>query len=1053
MKPIVHVLFESAAVDAASIQVAKLEGHEQLSQLFEFELHLVSTQPGSVNEEALLTEPACIVFTRQENNGEPEEFRRIYGMVRSLRSRMMTEARQSEHVITVTARLWQASLTSKSDIYQDQNIQQTIEQKLTEDGDFIAGDDAEVWLNENYDPREFVVQYEETDLNFLQRWTESLGIYYYFDHTGGRDKVIYIDANANCPEITTRDIEFAGRGEPVGVYSLESRRNIVTSVFRSRDYNYRNPAMDILGEASSPAIGFGEHNEFGSHVKSPSEASTLATVRAQAATASHHVFVGASDVGELSAGHKFQLLGHPYGELNLLVTSIRHSYSAPTAQGGEDQSEVYKNEFEAIKADVTYRPPLTARKPKVSGVLTGLVQSESATDFGAIDDEGRYRVAFMYDTVQRGEGKASRAIRMAQPSAGNDRGLHFPLKAGTEVLVYCLNGDPDRPIIAGAVPNPQTGSPVTSANAEKTMLKTNKNELAIDDNEPRAKLSVDGEQHVFQLGQPNAPGVGVVLGTVNNSLSTAQGVATTASDMKTNWDNYKSAATGKSITNVAGIPTPWNWWQKIEAIAKAALGFVKAAGSMADGIVQASEILPANEEKEETAKEQKEAETAQKTLQDQTVSSLATQFANDNPVTPPMAPVTNPYVYPEGANQVTNSDGTTRIETEAEWKTRVLGAYMASPPAPPPPDPTNPAAAPRPTPAQLQEASENTATATASASEASATAAAAQKSWDESPVNINKGTDADVIKAIESVMALGSTTGPIYSILSKIMFTANEKFNETTVHAFQQGAKMVTRLSKQRKTAELGTFGKHFNIQGATDSGALWGGKNAIVAGRKHATVFSLGDTGLIAKKSAHVKALDCVEISSKQDIQFTAKKIIDGYSAKDIKLIAHPSARSKAMPGSASFYIMSKAGILFESETKDFEMKTKDNMKLTAEDKDMLLDAKNKKFAAHGKTGAYVGAGGGSGFGMVATASEVELGKLSGASNLLGAKAEGNNCIKIESSKITATIKSCRLTLQPSKILIDAGSTGLKLNKGGGAELKAGSGKVKIKGSKIMLL
>ena len=104
MKPIIHVQFESNAIDASVVQVAKLEGHEELSQLFEFELHLVSTGANAVDEEALLTELSCIVFTRQEDNGEPQEFRRIYGMVRSVRSRMMTEARQSEHVIVVAPR-------------------------------------------------------------------------------------------------------------------------------------------------------------------------------------------------------------------------------------------------------------------------------------------------------------------------------------------------------------------------------------------------------------------------------------------------------------------------------------------------------------------------------------------------------------------------------------------------------------------------------------------------------------------------------------------------------------------------------------------------------------------------------------------------------------------------------------------------------------------------------------------------------------------------------------------------------------------------------------
>ena len=50
---------------------------------------------------------------------------------------------------------------------------------------------------------------------------------------------------------------------------------------------------------------------------------------------------------------------------------------------------------------------------------------------------------------------------MVQPHAGPNYGMHFPLKPGIEVLVAFVDGDPDRPLIVGAVPNPVTPSPVT----------------------------------------------------------------------------------------------------------------------------------------------------------------------------------------------------------------------------------------------------------------------------------------------------------------------------------------------------------------------------------------------------------------------------------------------------------------------------------------------------------------------------------------------------------------------------------------------------------------
>ena len=78
---------------------------------------------------------------------------------------------------------------------------------------------------------------------------------------------------------------------------------------------------------------------------------------------------------------------------------------------------------------------------------------------------------------------------MATPYAGgassqglSDAGMHFPLRAGVEVALTFVDGDPDRPVIVGTVPNPLTMSPVTSDNATKNVIRTGGgNEIDIDD--------------------------------------------------------------------------------------------------------------------------------------------------------------------------------------------------------------------------------------------------------------------------------------------------------------------------------------------------------------------------------------------------------------------------------------------------------------------------------------------------------------------------------------------------------------------------------------------
>jgi uncharacterized protein involved in type VI secretion and phage assembly len=164
----------------------------------------------------------------------------------------------------------------------------------------------------------------------------------------------------------------------------------------------------------------------------------------------------------------------------------------PAHGHGEGGEIPYQNEFRMIPKAVPFRPPRITRKPVVSGLLTAVVETKGEESLGAIDETGCYRLNFHYDgrvTTESGArppGTASRPVRMAQLNGGTDRKFHFPLRTGTEVVVSCINGDPDQPVILGAVPDlglPKglRGSPVTSDNKMKVILKTNESELSIDD--------------------------------------------------------------------------------------------------------------------------------------------------------------------------------------------------------------------------------------------------------------------------------------------------------------------------------------------------------------------------------------------------------------------------------------------------------------------------------------------------------------------------------------------------------------------------------------------
>jgi hypothetical protein len=146
-------------------------------------------------------------------------------------------------------------------------------------------------------------------------------------------------------------------------------------------------------------------------------------------------------------------------------------------------------------------------------VITGVIDAAAKGPYAELDADGRYRVRFLFDAGDAGDGQASRLCRMAQPHGGGGYGMHFPLRSGVEVILTFVEGDPDRPIILGVVPNPQTPSPVTGGNGTRNIIRTGGgNEINIDDTAgaERIKISSPFGRSSFQIGEKNCPEQGLV---------------------------------------------------------------------------------------------------------------------------------------------------------------------------------------------------------------------------------------------------------------------------------------------------------------------------------------------------------------------------------------------------------------------------------------------------------------------------------------------------------------------------------------------------------------
>ncbi len=455
-------------------QIRRLTGREAISDLFSFDLEVIlpgRRTPDHAGELArLLGAKASLVWER-----DGAELRRLHGIFCEVQATLSDEAEHRAISLRFVPRAWTLGLVEKIEIFMDRSIPDIVGEVFELHG-LSRTVDFDVRLREAYPKREFVVQYAETDLAFVTRLTEQLGISFFVSHLGEAERVVFADAPSAFERIEGETIAWKGRGDLRALHDLGVVRRMIPSVYAVRDYNYRTPLVDLQESVESAAGVAGGVVEFGPHVKTLDEAKHLAKVRSEEREATELVYTGKSDDCLVGAGRIVKVDGHPSLEhAELLVTEVEHRVTQSTlAVGSAAEESRYENTFRAVPHERTFRPARRTPVPKVSGLLTGVVEGPEGTtgDFASIDGEGRYTIRFLYDTTAPGERAASRPVRMAQAHAGTGYGTHFPLKPGVEVVLAFVNGDPDRPIIVGAVPNPVTATPVRDANLTSNMIKT-----------------------------------------------------------------------------------------------------------------------------------------------------------------------------------------------------------------------------------------------------------------------------------------------------------------------------------------------------------------------------------------------------------------------------------------------------------------------------------------------------------------------------------------------------------------------------------------------------
>ena len=487
--------FVASGLDPATFEVTRWAGREGLSEPYVFDLELASADP-DVDFAAVLGQPATLVRFR---GLDPVP---VHGVVTSmdLGSRSADRTVYRARLEPAVSRL---ALAVQSRVFQEATVVDVARDVLEEHG--LTGSAVRFDVERSYPQREYTVQYEETDLAFVRRLLEREGIWFQFEHPedGARETLVVTDRRSafapvgpgpsGAPAVVYREGSGMVRDRAESVYALRLTERVIPGAVVMKDYNYRTPDTELLAQAPVEGGGDQEVYLFGEHFKDLAEGQRLAETRADEIACRRRVVSGDSDVAGLAPGATFRLEGHYRADLNAewLVVSVAHEgVVAPADAGGDGapQPPRYVNAFEAIPAKAPYRPARVTPVPKAPGLMTGRVESGGG-DYAYLDDDGRYRTRLGLDRSDKPESQASKAVRMAQPYSGAGYGLHFPNHAGTEVVLGFANGDVDRPMALGTVPNPSQSSPATAANRSQNVIKTmGGNGLTMDD--------MRGDEHV-----------------------------------------------------------------------------------------------------------------------------------------------------------------------------------------------------------------------------------------------------------------------------------------------------------------------------------------------------------------------------------------------------------------------------------------------------------------------------------------------------------------------------------------------------------------------------
>ncbi|MDI5983680.1 type VI secretion system tip protein TssI/VgrG [Halomonas sp. M4R5S39] len=434
-------------------RILRFSGAEELGRLFDFTVELLATSEDIAFPDVL---GGKLTLSLELEEGE----RYFDGCVVAF-SQVGRLGRYALYHARLRPWLWYLGLTRDCRIFQNQSAPEIIQTLFAEHGQ----SDFEDTLSQDYEPREYCVQYRESDFDFLSRLMEEEGIYYFFRHSDGQHVLVLADAPVcheripGCDEANFLPPESERGRARDHVWDWWLEQQIQTELFALRDFDFENPRNPPEAKESRPrdhqAGSYEAYDYPGGFIQASPHGRRLAAARSDESQTQFESVRAVGNLRAIMCGGLFALKGHAREDQNREYLVTGSSVDARAADyeagaGGEEAS--FRCSFTAIDSSVCFRPARVTPRPVVQGLQTAIVVGQAGEEIWT-DQYGRVKCQFHWDRQGAKDENSSCWVRVSQAWAGSGWGAMFVPRIGQEVIVAFLEGDPDRPIIVGRVYN------------------------------------------------------------------------------------------------------------------------------------------------------------------------------------------------------------------------------------------------------------------------------------------------------------------------------------------------------------------------------------------------------------------------------------------------------------------------------------------------------------------------------------------------------------------------------------------------------------------------